>query len=149
MRSVFNESDYRDLVARIEKLPAGAPRQWGKMDVAQMLAHCSETVKVVVGDTVMKRLFIGRIIGPFVKKGYLSPTPFKPGSPTAPSFVVTTPREFEKEKAKLLGLLKRMYEGGEANVTKHPHAFFGKMTPKQWGETQWKHFDHHLRQFGN
>jgi hypothetical protein len=44
-------------------------------------------------------------------------------------------------------LSKKLHEAGEAGTTKHPHGFFGKITPKQWGETQWKHLDHHLRQF--
>ena len=28
------------------------------------------------------------------------------------------------------------------------HPFFGTLTGKQWGETQYKHVDHHFRQFG-
>lgn len=26
--------------------------------------------------------------------------------------------------------------------------FFGNLTPEEWAIVQWKHFDHHLRQFG-
>lgn len=148
MKSIFNETDYRELVKRIEAVQPGNPRQWGKMDVAQMLAHCCLTMRVAIGETKIKRRFIGRILGPLFKKSFLSETPFKPDNPTAPEFVMTDKQEFEKEKTQLLALVKKFHEGGEAGATKHPHGFFGKMTPKQWGETQWKHLDHHLRQFG-
>ena len=28
-----------------------------------------------------------------------------------------------------------------------PHPVFGSFTPEQWGQMQYKHLDHHLRQF--
>ena len=31
---------------------------------------------------------------------------------------------------------------------KETHAFFGTMTGQEWGETMYKHIDHHLQQFG-
>lgn len=148
MNSIFNPEDYRNIVSRIEKLTAGAARQWGKMEPAQMLAHCSATVRVAIGDVKLNRLFIGRIIGPFARKNYVGPNPFKHESPTAKEFIISDAREFEKEKQELLGLVKRLHEGGEKNVTTHPHGFFGPLTPQEWGLTQWKHLDHHLRQFG-
>ena len=30
----------------------------------------------------------------------------------------------------------------------NPHPMFGKFTKQQWGQMQYKHLDHHLRQFG-
>ncbi|HEU4718612.1 MAG TPA: DUF1569 domain-containing protein [Bacteroidia bacterium] len=148
MKTIFNASDYAGIEERINRLTPSSPALWGKMNVAQMLAHCSATVEMALGDVVLKRLFIGRIIGPLVKKKFLGEEPFKQGNPTAREFTITDPRDFEKEKQRLLGLMKRLHEGGEAGATKHPHGFFGPLTPAQWGQTQWKHFDHHLRQFG-
>jgi len=37
---------------------------------------------------------------------------------------------------------------GPAGCTKHPHSFFGKLTPEEWAILSYKHLDHHLRQFG-
>lgn len=145
---MFNEADYTAMVKRIEKMQADSPRQWGKMNQAQLMHHCVHGVKLAIGEVRLKRSFLGRIIGPLVKKGFLSDKPFKPNLPTAPELVVSEQKDFEKEKADLLRLVKKFYEGGEAGATKHPHGFFGELTPKQWGETQWKHLDHHLRQFG-
>lgn len=148
MNTIFNPSDYENIRKRIENLKPDAARQWGKMDSAQMLAHVSETVRMAIGEVKLKRIFLSYIFGPLVKKSYLGPKPFKPGSPTAAEFTIADPRDFEKEKTRLLELVKRLHEGGEAKVTRHPHGFFGELTPEQWGVTQWKHLDHHLRQFG-
>ena len=30
----------------------------------------------------------------------------------------------------------------------NPHPMFGKFTMEQWGKMEYKHLDHHLRQFG-
>lgn len=148
MNTIFNSSDYETIRKRIENLKPDAARQWGKMNSAQMLAHVSETVRMAIGEVKLKRNFLGYIIGPLVKKSYIGPNPFKTGSPTAGEFVIADSRDFEKEKTRLLGLVKRLHEGGEAKVTRNPHGFFGELTPEQWGITQWKHLDHHLRQFG-
>jgi hypothetical protein len=148
MKTIFNEKDYSELAKRIEAVQPGNARLWGKMDVAQMLAHCSFAVELALGEKILKRSFLGRIIGPMVKKSFLSEKPFHQNSPTAPEFIIVDKKDFEKEKARLLTLLKKLHEAGEAGATKHPHGFFGELTPQQWGETQYKHLDHHLRQFG-
>ena len=147
MKTIFNETDYKEMVKRIESIQSSNARQWGKMDVAQMLAHCCYAVQLALGELQLKRSFIGRILGPMIKKSFLSEKPFNKDNPTAPELLMVDKKEFDKEKERLLGLVKKLHEGGEAGATKHPHGFFGKMTPKQWGETQWKHLDHHLRQF--
>jgi hypothetical protein len=118
------------------------------MNVSQMLAHCSETTRMALGEVKLKRLLIGRIFGPLARKNYLGPYPFAKKTPTAAEFRISGSRDFEKEKQRLLELLKRLHEAGEKGVTRHPHGFFGELSPEQWGITQWKHFDHHLRQFG-
>lgn len=148
MNTIFNSSDYESVRERIGKLSPDTKPLWGKMNSAQMLVHCSQAARVVVGDLRLKRLFIGYIFGPFAKKDFVNEKPFKQGYPTAKEFVSSGQYDFGKEKECLLGLLKRMYEGGPEKATKEPHAFFGHLTSEEWGITQWKHLDHHLRQFG-
>jgi hypothetical protein len=49
-----------------------------------------------------KRLFIGRILGPFVKPNYLSEKPLGKNAPTDKFYIFTDNREFEKRKQKPL-----------------------------------------------
>jgi hypothetical protein len=74
--------------------------------------------------------------------------PFRKNSPTAKSLIVADEREFDKEREQLSRLIDKFVSGGAAGCTKHPHSFFGKMTPEEWAVLTYKHLDHHLRQFG-
>jgi len=71
-------------------------------------------------------------------------------SPTDKMYVITdiSMEDFEKEKQRAKELITLFYNNGREKCSQHPHSFFGKLTPDEWGILQWKHFDHHLRQFG-
>ncbi|MCX6310494.1 MAG: DUF1569 domain-containing protein [Bacteroidetes bacterium] len=148
MKTIFDKAAYSELLMRIKQLQKNTSPLWGKMNSAQMLAHCNSTTEVALGDIMIPQSLMGKLIGGLFKKSFLSEKPFSKNGPTAAEFIMAEAKDFEKENERALLLLKRFHEGGEPGATKHPHAFFGKLTSKQWGETQWKHFDHHLRQFG-
>lgn len=148
MPNLFEAAAGDGIVARVEALGPEAEREWGKMDVGQMLAHCSIAVEAANGVRPMKQIFVGRLLGPFVRKSFLGPTPYSKGSPTGALLRVTNPREFATEKSRLLEGLRRLREGGPDAAARHPHGFVGRMTGEEWGLVQWKHLDHHLRQFG-
>jgi Protein of unknown function (DUF1569) len=147
MNNLFNESDVSGILARIDKLTLNSERQWGKMNVAQMLSHLNTALETAMGFNSPKRLLIGRILGSFVKPNYLSEKPFGKNSPTDKFYIFTDDRDFEKEKAKSIELIQQFLKGGPTKCTTSPHSFFGKLTPDEWALAQWKHFDHHLRQF--
>jgi len=64
MKNLFEPSSVQEVMTRIEQLTPDSQRQWGKMDVAQMMAHCSTTMDMASGKFVAKRTLIGRIVGP-------------------------------------------------------------------------------------
>lgn len=148
MKTLFDINSYNEILNRIEKLTPETQAKWGKMNVGQMLSHCSAAFKNAMLKESQPRMLIGILIGWAFKKQLYNDKAYKPGSPTAPDFIRLDSRDFIKEKATLLNILKQFHEGGEAGVTKFPHPFFGKFTPEQWGRSQYKHIDHHLRQFG-
>lgn len=147
MKSIFEKEACEEILNRIGQLQPNAERQWGKMNVEQMLAHCNETMLVVTDQKMTKRSLLGRIIGPIFKKDYLGEKPLRRNSPTNPQFVVVDERVFAREKEMLMTLVKQFSEGGEAKCTKQAHSFFGPFTPKEWGLSTYKHLDHHLQQF--
>ena len=148
MKSLFDPADRESIVARIHALGPDAMRQWGKMDSGQMLCHCSRAIETATGDRPMKQKLIGKILMPFIRSTALGEKPFGKNGPTDPTFVVSDPRDFATERARLLSLITKFVERGEEQAGKETHAFFGKMTGKEWGELMYKHIDHHLRQFG-
>jgi hypothetical protein len=148
MQSLFNAGDREALVVRIRALDAGAARQWGKMNPAQMLCHCSRALETATGDRPMKQVFLGKLLTPFIRSSVLGEKPFSKSSPTDPTFVVADQRDFAEERARLLMLIDRLVARGPAAAGDAPHAFFGKLSGEEWGQLMYKHIDHHLRQFG-
>jgi hypothetical protein len=52
------------------------------------------------------------------------------------------------ERQRLRESIDRFASGGSGICTKHPHFFFGPLTPVEWAVLMYQHLDHHLRQFG-
>jgi hypothetical protein len=148
MQTLYQPASTAQILKRIENLRPDTKGQWGKMNVAQMMAHCAAALEVAAGQKNLPRMFIGRILGPLFKATFYNDKPFNKGGPTANEFIITDQRDFATEKARLINAVKNFAEGGEAKCSKEPHSFFGSLTPQQWSAGMHKHLDHHLRQFG-
>jgi hypothetical protein len=148
VKNLFQREAVDEVIARIDSLQPSVQRQWGKMDVAQMMAHCSAALDMASGRLNPPRLFIGRLIGPFVRPIYTNEKPLSRNSPTDPKLVVSDQRDFAHEQEQLKRCVRQFHEGGEAQCTRHPHPFFGTLSAQDWSRGMYKHLDHHLRQFG-
>ena len=148
MPNLFDTAAKKSIQDRLAALTPAAMRQWGKMDAAQMLAHCSIAMEGATGDKPRAHSLIGKVFGPFVKKRFLGEKPFGKNSPTDPTFIVADARDFAKEKDHLTRLIGRFCEKGPSEAGKYTHSFLGKITGDDWGIVMYKHLDHHLRQFG-
>jgi hypothetical protein len=148
MKSLFNTEAHAEILSRIDQLSESTQRQWGKMKVGQMLHHCQFPLKVALGKLTIKKPnpFMKLIYSGF-KKSMYSDKLWKHNLPTAPGFVVSEPKEFVQEKEKLVSLVNDFYGEREKEVWGR-HPAFGDLTNEQWGQMQYKHLDHHLRQFG-
>ncbi len=147
MKNLFEQETVDEVISRINKLQPTSLRQWGKMDVAQMMAHCSTAMDLALGKLNPPRIFIGRLIAPFVKSIFTNEKPFGKNGPTGKELVVADQRDFGREQEQLKLKVRQFYEGGEARCTRHPHPFFGPLPPQAWSRGMYKHLDHHLRQF--
>jgi hypothetical protein len=149
MKTVFDAACVDELHNRLARLQPGSSRQWGKMSAAQMLAHCSKGLEMAAGEIRPPRALVGRIIGRVVKRAALrDDKPMIRNSPTSRELVIEDDHEFAVEQARLSTLIGRFAAAGRGGCTSHPHAFFGPLTPDEWGILMYKHLDHHLRQFG-
>jgi hypothetical protein len=148
MPTLFDSADREAILKRLEQLEPGATRQWGTMDPAQMLAHCSLATETGTGERPMKQKLLGRLVMPFIRSIVLGDGPFRRNAPTDPTFVVSDPRDFAAERARLTGRIDRFCQRGPAEAGRQAHPFFGALTGEEWGRLVYKHLDHHLRQFG-
>ncbi|HLP18239.1 MAG TPA: DUF1569 domain-containing protein [Bacteroidota bacterium] len=148
MKTLFDKSVSGEILGRINCLQPEGKRLWGKMTVPQMLAHCSIAMEMANGSKVPPRTVLGLLIGRLIKPSVLGEKPLPRNSPTDKTFIISDTREFTREQQRLVQLVKEFAEGGESKCTRHIHAFFGPLTPGEWGILTYKHLDHHLRQFG-
>ena len=148
MKNLFQREAVDEVISRIDGLQPATQRQWGKMDVAQMMAHCSAALDLASGRLIRPRILLGRLIGPFVRPMYSNDKPFSRNSPTDKKLVFSDKRDFSGEREQLKVRIRQFHQGGEAHCTQHPHPFFGPLTPREWSTGMYKHLDHHLHQFG-
>jgi hypothetical protein len=148
MKNLFEASTVEEVKERMAELRPDSVGLWGKMNPAQTLAHCSAAMEMAVGERTPRRILIGRLLGRFAKKSMIvneKPMPRNVG--TDKSLVVSDEREFVVERQRLREFIDRFAAGGPAACTKHPHFFFGPLTPVEWAALMYQHLDHHLRQF--
>ena len=100
------------------------------------------------GKVSPPRILLGRLLGPLAKKSLiLNGEPMRRNSMTEKSVLVTDERDFMVERQRLRESIEQFASGGPGICTKHPHFFFGPLTPVEWATLMYQHLDHHLRQF--
>ena len=146
MKSFFEDGVYEEITNRINKLDGSTEPKWGKMDVGQMLNHCQMPLNIILEkeDYGVKPNWLINLL---FKKSMYSDKLWRKNLPTAPGFSIKTEKDFEVEKQVISKLLEELNSQKNRDDWQ-PHPAFGKLTKAQWGKMQYKHLDHHLRQFG-
>ncbi|KAA5532429.1 DUF1569 domain-containing protein [Taibaiella lutea] len=149
MKNVFAPEVTQEIIDRIYKLTPDTQRQWGKMTVSQMLAHCSVTYEMIYENIHPKpKGFQKFLLRTFVKNIVISEKPYKPNNPTAPVFLIKEDKDFHKEQKRLTDYIQRTQQLGAAHFEQKESNSFGKLSSNQWNNMFYKHLDHHLNQFG-
>lgn len=146
-KNIFDEDVYAEVLARLDALTPNTQRLWGKMNVAQMLAHLAAPLQTGLNEVKAKSVYLPVISPLFVKYLIRGGSFAKGATPTMKEFKANGNYDFEKEKKALHSVLQRFITVAKSNnLYKHP--FFGNMSTTEWGILTYSHFDHHLRQFG-
>ena len=149
MKNLFDVALANQVKQRLDILQVDSERHWGKMSVAQALAHCASGLEMAMGEIRPPRALIGRLIGFAIKpKVFGNDEPFRRNTSTMSELVITDERKLDAERTRLCALIDKFVSGGPSICTTHPHPFFGSLTPAEWAISMYKHLDHHLRQFG-
>ncbi len=149
MQNLFTPNGAQAIINRINNLTPSTQAQWGKMNVAQMLAHCNVAYDMSLTDKYTKPgSFKKFLLKMFVKKAVVGPKPYPKNGRTAPEFIIADERDFEVEKKKLVDYIHQVQKlGGPHFNGKESHSF-GPLTENEWNTMFSKHLDHHLTQFG-
>jgi len=146
MKSFFEDGVYDEITSRINNLNVDTIPQWGKMTTGQMLHHCQMPLNIILEkeDYGVKPNWLVNLL---FKKSMYSDKPWRKNMPTAPGFKITDDKDFDAEKAEITKLIDALNAQRDRDNWQ-PHPAFGTLTKMQWGKMQYKHLDHHLRQFG-
>lgn len=147
--NVFDQAGLESLIQRFMSLTPKSQPLWGKMSVAQMLAHCCVTYEMVYTDKHPRPSALMRwVLRTFVKRRVAGPVAYPHSTPTAPAFRITDDRDFTVERERLIGYMCRVAAEGKSAFDGRESLSFGKLTADEWNVLFAKHLDHHLRQFG-
>jgi hypothetical protein len=147
-KSLWDPRADQELLARFAKLTQHTQRQWGKMTASQMVKHCVEPIRGLLGEIDVPMRGSPAFLRMFpLKQLIIYVTPLPKGAPTAPAFVVQYEPDLDASRKELAEALERTLKRGR-NGTYTPHPAFGKLTGNAVGALTYKHLDHHLRQFG-
>lgn len=151
--SVFDPHDYKTLVSRIQALNSENRPEWGEMTIEQMLCHCADPIRDLLGIRNPDNLELGSTQRAAIREYLTSEVPFDHSAPTLEVYKQggegkgTPPTDFEHDRMLLLDLLDLFSQVPQyQQLQLHPAA--GSLSRDQAGIFLWKHTDHHLRQFG-
>jgi hypothetical protein len=147
--SIFETKTTESILSRLNHLTNTTQPLWGKMNAAQMLAHLNVAYDIDSGkiksETPALMKFMLKL---FLKPILVNEKPYKKNSRTAPLFLISSEKDFEKEKKSLIDNIlesqnngREYYEGRESNSV-------GKMNANEWSNMYYKHIEHHFTQFG-
>jgi hypothetical protein len=146
MKTIWNDTDRRELEERLNRLTPDTRPQWGKFTAPQLVVHLADSLHMALGElpVASKNLPIRY---PPLKQLFLYVLPFPKGVPTSPELIARAPGPWDAGVAEIRTLLMQMATR-DPNVEWPDHPAFGRMRRKDWGVLVYRHMAHHFRQFG-
>jgi hypothetical protein len=147
MKNLQDKVCQQEILERMSKLQSDSKRHWGLMSPDQMVHHCNRSMTYILGEYTIpsKTNFLKRLI---FKPLALGSMPFPEGKAQAfEEFKATGTYDLISEK-KNFDAYVRTFAGLDREAELPPSPLIGKLSFSEWGRLHYKHFDHHLRQFG-
>ncbi len=139
-------------IEKLKQLDAKSERQWGVMNVQQMIEHMSDSVRIANGKDPQVLLTPAEKMDA-MKSFLMSDREFKPNTKNIQMPETALPvRLNDKEEA--IAELQLELRDFVNHFTNNPDArvmnpFFGNLNFEEWIQLLHKHAVHHLKQFGS
>ena len=76
MKSLYIQSNNKEMIDRIQRLRTTSKAEWGKMTVSQMVVHAQAPFRVAFEELNLKHSLIGKLFGGIARKKLFGPDPF-------------------------------------------------------------------------
>ena len=147
LRTIFSPADRAALFDRFERLdPTRAPL-WGRMSAPSMLAHLCDQMRMPFNDNPSPRI-PGVPRNPILKQLVLYLLPWPEATIEGPPEAFHTKAGNWPDDLATLRTLVDQFVNAPPDRHWPDHPNFGRMSRRGWGVFCYRHFDHHLRQFG-
>ena len=146
--TIFNQRDRQDLLDRLSRLKPDSERQFGKMTPAQMICHLKDSLELAQGKITAKSKNNRVMQNPLMRWLLIYVLPWPKGkAQTSPELLATKPAEWNSDLGNLKSQLVAVADRG-AGGSWPEHPAFGVISGRDYGALIFKHFNHHLTQFG-
>ena len=146
MKSFWNESDRREILERLRRIDPETPPMWGKMTADKIVCHLGDQLRLAYAEIPAEKPRGALRFWP-INALIIRVLPWPKGAPTPQESWTTAPKAWQEDLRTLEALVEEF--GRKPREGPWPdHGLFGKMSGSLWGILSYRHFDHHLRQFG-
>lgn len=147
MASLFDVNTRSAVLDRVRHLSPDQKARWGRFTAPAMVCHVSAGLRQALGE-----LASATVPGPMARWPFnwlvIHVLPWPEGKAQSPPELLTTaPGVWASDLRGLEDLIARFGTRGPDAAWPRSSAF-GTLSPRSWGVLQYKHLDHHLRQFG-
>ncbi|MBC8355020.1 MAG: DUF1569 domain-containing protein [Planctomycetes bacterium] len=134
-----------DVLADLDQLASGEVKTLGNWSLGQICGHLAAGMSSALDGSSFNPPFIFRLIGPFMKKKFLTgkmPTGFKIPKAAEGQFLPSNDVETEAAVGELRSAIERLKAASDADLVRHP--MFGEMTKHEAEQFHLRHAEMHL-----
>ena len=144
----FTETKHEEFRNRVLRISPANPRQWGTMNVSQMLHHLNLACGSGLGFYTLpdESYFWSRTLFRWILVDWFPEQPLGLRLPKGFKIPHGAVFDFDFEKQQLLKIVDAASQARSPDDW-GPHPMFGKMTLSEWGKLLQIHIDYHLKQF--
>lgn len=146
MDTLFDPDVRREILNRVDELEPEFEPRWGGFSAPEMVCHCNAALQQGFGEHERDEASGPLSYWP-LNWLVIHILPWPKGVKTDPNLLDISPGDWQDEVERLTTLIERFgKKGHDGNWP--PHGMFGDISGRSWGVVQYRHLDHHLRQFG-
>ncbi|HEX9892785.1 MAG TPA: hypothetical protein VGA78_02630 [Gemmatimonadales bacterium] len=147
-RSLRDPEGRRSILDRLAALTPEHPRTWGRMEPAQLLPHLAGGLRMALGERKAEGSPSGWLPAPVWRYLAIHVLPWPEGKIQSPPGAFNTPSlGWQRDREVVVELIER-FAATPPEKLGGAHPTFGRMRALDWDVLQYRHLDHHLRQFG-
>jgi hypothetical protein len=135
--------DHDEVLAEVERLASGGYRQLGNWSLGQIAAHLAAAMSTALDGASVRASWPMRMIAQWIIKNKVIRGPMRPGFKLPAKFAASLIPDVAADHDGI-ETLRTAVRRWKAEPQRHPHGFFGALTPAEWEKIMLNHAAMHL-----